>query len=56
MAGSGETKVICDVGHNEAGIGYIIEQLKTEDFKCLHWVLGIVNDKDADAVLKLLPC
>lgn len=48
-------KVICDVGHNEAGIGYIIEQLKVEDFRLLHWVLGFVNDKDIDGILKLLP-
>ena len=48
-------KVICDVGHNEAGISYIIEQLKVEDFKSLHWVFGMVNDKDAESILKLLP-
>jgi dihydrofolate synthase/folylpolyglutamate synthase len=48
-------KVICDVGHNEAGIRFIIEQLKVEDFKLLHWVFGMVNDKDAESILKLLP-
>ena len=48
-------KVICDVGHNEAGIEYIIEQLKVEEFKVLHWVLGMVNDKDAESILRLLP-
>lgn len=48
-------KVICDVGHNEAGIEYIIKQLKVEEFKVLHWVLGMVNDKDAESILRLLP-
>lgn len=51
----GKPKTICDVGHNEAGISYILEQLKTEKFDRLHWVFGMVNDKDADSILKLLP-
>jgi dihydrofolate synthase/folylpolyglutamate synthase len=49
-------KVICDVGHNEAGIHFIIEQLKNEDYKFLHWVLGMVNDKDISGILRMLPC
>jgi dihydrofolate synthase/folylpolyglutamate synthase len=48
-------KVICDVGHNEAGIRYIVEQLKQEKFDKLHWVFGMVNDKDAGGILALLP-
>ncbi len=48
-------RTICDVGHNEAGIKYILEQLQTENFGTLHWVFGLVNDKDADGILKLLP-
>jgi len=51
----GEPRTICDVGHNEAGIKYIIEQLNLEKFDRLHWVFGLVNDKDADGILKLLP-
>jgi dihydrofolate synthase / folylpolyglutamate synthase len=47
--------IICDVGHNEAGIQYILEQLKLEKFDRLHWVFGLVNDKDAVSILKLLP-
>ncbi len=46
---------ICDVGHNEAGIKYILEQLKQEKFQKLHWVFGMVNDKDVDGILRLLP-
>jgi len=52
---SGKPKTICDVGHNEAGIKYILEQLGKEKFNRLHWVFGLVNDKDADSILKLLP-
>ncbi|MCK9400624.1 MAG: bifunctional folylpolyglutamate synthase/dihydrofolate synthase [Bacteroidales bacterium] len=51
----GKPKTICDVGHNEAGIRYILEQLGQEKFDRLHWVFGLVNDKDADSILKLLP-
>jgi dihydrofolate synthase/folylpolyglutamate synthase len=48
-------KAICDVGHNEAGIGYILEQLKDEEFEKLHWVFGLVNDKDAESIMKMMP-
>jgi dihydrofolate synthase / folylpolyglutamate synthase len=51
----GQPRTICDVGHNEAGIRYILEQLKTEKFKRLHWVFGLVNDKDSSSILQLLP-
>ncbi len=48
-------KVICDVGHNEAGIRSIIKQLRSESYDTLHWVFGMVNDKDTDHILNLLP-
>lgn len=48
-------RTICDVGHNEAGIRSILEQLGRERFNCLHWVFGLVNDKDAGSILRLLP-
>jgi dihydrofolate synthase / folylpolyglutamate synthase len=51
----GKPKTIVDVGHNEAGIGCILEQLKLEKYKRLHWVFGLVSDKDADNILKMLP-
>jgi dihydrofolate synthase / folylpolyglutamate synthase len=51
----GKPKTIADVGHNEAGIRYILEQLGQEKFNKLHWVFGLVNDKDADSILRLLP-
>lgn len=48
-------KVICDTGHNEAGITYISQQLKQEVYDKLHIVLGAVNDKSISSILKLLP-
>jgi dihydrofolate synthase/folylpolyglutamate synthase len=33
----------------------VVEQLKTVRFNKLHFVLGVVNDKDVEAMLKLLP-
>jgi dihydrofolate synthase / folylpolyglutamate synthase len=48
-------KMICDVGHNAHGIQLIIEQLNNENYHHLHMVLGFVNDKDINPILKLLP-
>jgi dihydrofolate synthase / folylpolyglutamate synthase len=47
--------VICDTGHNEAGIRNITEQIKQCSYKNLHIVIGMVNDKDVSKVLSLLP-
>lgn len=48
-------RIIADTGHNEAGIKYVTEQLKLENYKKLHIVFGMVSDKDVMPVLKLLP-
>ncbi|WP_425077434.1 bifunctional folylpolyglutamate synthase/dihydrofolate synthase [Psychroserpens sp. S379A] len=48
-------KVICDTAHNKEGLYYVMKQLEEEDFQELHIVYGIVNDKDLDAILPLLP-
>lgn len=47
--------VIADTGHNEAGINEVVAQLQQTPHKHLHFVLGMVNDKDISAVLSLLP-
>ena len=47
--------VICDTGHNVAGILYIVEQLKNTPYKTLRMIIGMVNDKDIDHILLLLP-
>jgi dihydrofolate synthase/folylpolyglutamate synthase len=47
--------ILCDVGHNQAGIKYITEQLKEEKYRKLHWVFGMVSDKDTGSILAMLP-
>ena len=46
---------IADTGHNEGGIREVMDQLKAIPYKRLHYVFGIVKDKDPSSVLKLLP-
>jgi dihydrofolate synthase / folylpolyglutamate synthase len=46
---------ICDTGHNPAGIKLVVEQIKHTPWKELHIIIGLVNDKDQDEVLSLLP-
>ena len=46
---------ICDTGHNVGGMQYIVRQLQQTPHKRLHIVIGMVNDKDVDSVLRLLP-
>ena len=48
-------KVICDTAHNAAGLKSVIDQLYQEQFKHLHIVLGVVNDKDLTEILPLFP-
>jgi len=47
--------VICDTGHNEAGLRLTMQQLARVPHRQLHVVLGTVNDKDPTPVLRLLP-
>ena len=48
-------KVICDTGHNIGGIQYIVRQLNSEKYRTLRIVIGMVNDKDINGVLSILP-
>ena len=48
-------KVICDTAHNSDGLKYVFQQLKDEVYERLHFVLGVVSDKDLDEVLPLFP-
>ena len=47
--------VICDTGHNSHGIQYVAQQLKTLPNPHIWIVFGMVNDKDTDVVMRLLP-
>lgn len=46
---------ICDTGHNADGIKEVLKQMKTIRYNKLHFVLGMVNDKDVLGILKMLP-
>jgi dihydrofolate synthase / folylpolyglutamate synthase len=46
---------VLDVGHNEAGITEIMEQLRHMTYRQLHIVTGFVKDKDVEKVLGLFP-
>ena len=46
---------ICDVGHNKAGIEFVLRQIKETPHKILRIVFGVVNDKDVSTILKMLP-
>ena len=46
---------ICDVGHNEDGIRQVLKQIKLTPYKKLHFVIGMVNDKDHSKILSMLP-
>ncbi|MBQ8225134.1 MAG: bifunctional folylpolyglutamate synthase/dihydrofolate synthase [Bacteroides sp.] len=47
--------LVCDTGHNVGGISYLVKQLREQQYRKLHIVLGMVNDKDVRGVLRLLP-
>ena len=46
---------ICDTGHNSHGIQYVARQLKELPNPHIWIVFGMVNDKDTDIVMRLLP-
>ena len=48
-------KVICDTAHNKNGLEIVLNQVKKEEFDTLHFVLGVVNDKDLEEILPLFP-
>ncbi|MEZ4793219.1 MAG: folylpolyglutamate synthase/dihydrofolate synthase family protein [Gelidibacter sp.] len=50
-----QPKIICDTAHNREGLQYIMSQLKDEDYKQLHMVFGVVDDKDIASILPILP-
>jgi dihydrofolate synthase / folylpolyglutamate synthase len=46
---------ICDTGHNPEGIREVLKQIAQTPHKVLRFVIGMVSDKDINAVLTLLP-
>lgn len=50
-----QPKVICDTAHNSDGIKWISRQLIDEPHEKLHMVIGMVNDKNPETILNLMP-
>ena len=47
--------IICDTGHNPEGIAEVLKNIKRIDYEALHFVMGVVNDKDLTKILAMLP-
>lgn len=47
--------VICDTGHNPGGWQYLSTQIKNQKNKVKRIVFGMVDDKDVDTVMEMLP-
>ena len=54
IVGSNPTLVF-DTGHNAHGLSEVAEQLKRLRYEKLFVIFGLVNDKNVDAILPLLP-
>ncbi len=48
-------KVVCDTGHNVGGWIYLSEQIKRQKCETLRIVFGMVDDKDINTVMDMLP-
>jgi dihydrofolate synthase/folylpolyglutamate synthase len=47
--------VICDTAHNADGIRWVLEQVTGIPHQTLHLLLGFVNDKNIQEILKYMP-
>ncbi|OCB74360.1 bifunctional folylpolyglutamate synthase/dihydrofolate synthase [Flavobacterium crassostreae] len=50
-----QPKVIADTAHNKNGLELVFNQVQKENFKQLHVVFGVVQDKNLDEILPILP-
>ncbi|MHA7060221.1 bifunctional folylpolyglutamate synthase/dihydrofolate synthase [Aquimarina sp. M1] len=48
-------KVICDTAHNKDGLLLVMKQLLQQEYRKLHIVVGVVDDKDLNDILPLFP-
>lgn len=46
---------VCDTGHNVGGWNYLVGQIKAQPCHRLRIVFGMVDDKDIDRILAMLP-
>jgi dihydrofolate synthase / folylpolyglutamate synthase len=47
--------MVCDTGHNVDGLREVVAQIKAQSFEKLHFVFGVVRDKDLEDVMSILP-
>jgi len=47
--------MVCDTGHNQDGILYVIEQIRQTPYEKLHMIFGVVDDKNIEIILGMLP-
>ncbi|WP_108423828.1 bifunctional folylpolyglutamate synthase/dihydrofolate synthase [Muricauda amoyensis] len=47
--------VVCDTAHNKEGLLWVLQQVKRQQYRQLHIVLGFVSDKDVKGVLQMFP-
>jgi len=52
---SANPMVVCDTGHNEDGIKWVLQQINQTPHQKLHMVWGMVGDKSVEKILKMLP-
>ncbi|MBP2831105.1 bifunctional folylpolyglutamate synthase/dihydrofolate synthase [Aquimarina sp. U1-2] len=50
-----QPKVICDTAHNIDGLQMVLHQLQQETYETLHMVMGLVANKNLEAILPLFP-
>lgn len=48
-------QIICDAGHNYDGVFNVVDQIKSLNYSKLYIILGFVNDKNLNQILKLFP-
>lgn len=48
-------RVFCDTAHNKASVEALLETISQQKYQRLFLVFGLVNDKDVESILTLLP-
>lgn len=52
---STQPAIYCDTGHNVAGWNYLSQQLQQQKYETLRIVFGMVDDKELQTIMKMLP-
>jgi dihydrofolate synthase / folylpolyglutamate synthase len=47
--------MVCDTGHNIDGMREVVRQIKAQTFEKLHFIFGVVRDKEVEPILGILP-